>query len=947
MVGAIIVSLPLTLWRNESKAIAHVLPSSIYFVARVIERWCKTTKQTMTSESVIQQIKTYMAQNEWSKAISVCEEQIAKEPNRIELYPFLAKAYTSQGRLTEAIATYQQALGTALNQAEIYAEIGLLYSKQQQFVRAAWHYQKALSINPNWAELQYNLGVVLHQLGDWEKSIAAYQEALKLKPNYYTVYFNLGVLYDRRGELKLAVEHYQRAIEIQPDYIKAYSNLGSTLAKQRSYDSAIRVLQQALYLNPTWSTLHNNIGQIYLLNGESDKALDSFEMAISLDSTMGLAYNNLAKLWQQEGNLREVVGSLKRFISLEPTNVAAFSFLAGVLLYRGNRKEGLKYLRSAVALEPTFVNAYCQGEYSRDSTDLLQRAKASCADFLKALQKDLPDEEVLEYLWQTYSNWGDVLLEYGGLLEAESYYRQGIDIKPDRVSLYLNLGNCLAKQERWNAAIAIYQMGLALEPNHGQICFQLGKILEKNDLPHSAVNYYEKILKDKSYKEGMWQNLPQLFPTEAALSHFPKAMYPRTHDWIRDCDLEDYSYTEVAWEGTEAKNTQRQTLSAVTLDRGKNKSASRTDCGGVSCNNCMSELVEGFRPVALGNRSYQCSFENAPQIKAPLPFVATIPEGRVWNAPQKNSWLICNATAVITPDNYLLGDVSRSYPWYLPPCSYKEQAERTLFNLEELPDLTELSGKVALLTGLAGHVYYHWMFDILPRLEILRLSGINLETIDRFVVNYNEKPFQKETLSWLGIPLEKIVSSDRNSYIKASELIVPSFPGYLDWVPFGTIKFLRQTFLPKLSLDSSQFGKKIYVSRARARGRKIINEESVAKFLNERGFTTVYLEEMTVLEQVALFANAKAIVTPHGSGLTNLAFCSPKTKVVELFSPHYLRTDYWMISQELDLHHYYCLGESFNCHILRNLMYQNSLTEDILVNLNSLELVLKAANIDN
>ncbi|VEP14568.1 Glycosyltransferase AER61, uncharacterized [Hyella patelloides LEGE 07179] len=896
----------------------------------------------MTSESAIKQIRSYIAQRQWSEVIALCAQTLKNNPKRLEFYPFLAKAYTNQGRLTEAISVYQQALGTALNQAEIYAELGLLYSKQNQFVQAAWHYQKALAINPDWAELQYNLAVVLHQLGDWEQTIAAYQQALKTKPDYPAVYFNLGVLYDRRGELDTAVKNYQRAIEIQPNHIRAYSNLGSTLAKQKKYATAIKILQQGLQINPTWSTLHNNLGQIYLLNEQPDKALASFEMATSLEPSMGLAYNNLSKLWQQQGNYERVAEIIKYFINLEPTNVAAFSHLAGVLFHQGKREQAIKYLRQAIALEPDFVNTYCENNLQENTTDLLTRAKNSCAKFLAALSEEADTPEVLNFLWQTYSHWGDVLFEYGSITQAEACYRKGLDIKPDAVSLYLNLGNCLAKQKRWNAAVGIYQMGLILEPHHGQLGFQLGKILENQQLAQSAVDYYEQILQKKSYQTGLWQELPQLFPTKNTLSHLPQAIYHHTHDWIRDCRLEDYSYTEIVWEGTAPTNSRRSKQPPIQITP-EELDNSEIECGGVSCAKCMAQLINEFQPVFIGNRSYQCSFNYSLDITASLPFVVSIPQGKVWNAPQKNSWIICHAIAVMTPDNYLLGDLSRCYPWFLPPCPYPEKTNHKIFEVDRLPDLTQLKGKVAVLSGLAGHVYYHWMFDILPRIELMRLSEIDLDSIDWFVINSIEKPFQKETLSWLGIPLNKVVSSDDTSFIEAEELIVPSFPGYLDWIPYGTIKFLRQTFLPKISIESSQYGKKIYISRARARTRQVINEKAVTQFLNKLDFQTIFLEEMSILEQVALFANAKVIVAPHGSGLTNLAFCSPQTTVIELFSPNYIRTDYWVISEQLELKHYYCLGENFNCPTLRNLMYQNSLTEDILVNLSSLELVLNVA----
>ncbi|MGL5880384.1 MAG: glycosyltransferase family 61 protein, partial [Xenococcaceae cyanobacterium] len=95
----------------------------------------------------------------------------------------------------------------------------------------------------------------------------------------------------------------------------------------------------------------------------------------------------------------------------------------------------------------------------------------------------------------------------------------------------------------------------------------------------------------------------------------------------------------------------------------------------------------------------------------------------------------------------------------------------------------------------------------------------------------------------------------------------------------------------------------------------------------------------------AVFANAKAIVAPHGAGLTNLVFCNENTKIIELFSPNYVRTDYWMISWELKLKHYYVVGKNFDCYPLRQLMYQNSLTEDISIDIDSLDEALKAAGV--
>lgn len=896
-------------------------------------------------EFSIKNIQSHLAQGEWKRVIELCQQGIdrsddATSHQTIDCYAYLARAYAQQGEIAQAMDTYQKILAISSNQAEIYAELGLLYSKQQNPRQAAWHYQQALKLKPQWAELQYNLGVILHQLGNWQQAIATYQEALKIKPNYAAAYFNLGVLYDQKGELEAAIAAYQQAIAIQPNLVRAYSNLGSTYARQQNYKQAIATFKRGTALNPTWATLHNNLGQVYWFNRQPDLAWSSFATAIMLDPKMTLAQHNLGRLWQQQGNYPQAIQLFQRVIDLEPQNLLAHGSYAEAQHRLGNLEATLDSWRTIIKLQPDFVDAYCQQKLATSPQDLLETAKLSCARFLQALKQG-QKSEAYEHLWQTYSQMGDVLFEFGGVKQAEFYYQRALQIKSTDPELYLKLGNCLARQKRLDAAIGIYQLGLLLEPQQPQICFQLGKILERTHEAEQAVNLYELVLHQESEPTPDWQQLPKLFPTEDNLATLPAKIYHHTQDWVRDCSLKDFNYVQIVWSEEQEttiplKSTTRQS-EIITINP---EETSYPDCGGVNCQKCMGKLIQQFKPMQIGHHAFKCSPEQAPKIQGGLPFVVTIPEGRAWVAPQKNSWVICHALAVITPDNYLLGDLSRDYPWFLPGCPYQERAEHAMFLQEQLAPREKLEGKVALLSTLAGHVYYHWMFDLLPRLELLKRSELKLQEIDWFVVNSLNKPFQKETLNLLGIPESKIIESDRQSHIQATELIVPSFPGYLDWVSEGTINFLRQTFLSQVSLAQSN-RQKIYVSRARAKNRQLINEVEVSELLTQQGFKTVFLEEMSVLEQVAVFINAEIIVAPHGSGLTNIVFCSPNTKIVELFSPNYLRTDYWMISQQLQLEHYYLVGENFDCLSLRNLMYQNPLTEDILVNIDALKLILQ------
>ncbi|NER04122.1 MAG: tetratricopeptide repeat protein, partial [Okeania sp. SIO3C4] len=248
----------------------------------------------------------------------------------------------------------------------------------------------------------------------------------------------------------------------------------------------------------------------------------------------------------------------------------------------------------------------------------------------------------------------------------------------------------------------------------------------------------------------------------------------------------------------------------------------------------------------------------------------------------------------------------------------------------------------------------------LPRIEILRRNGINFEQIDWFLVNSTKQPFQRETLRVLGIPEDKIIESDRYPYIQAKKLIVPSFSSHLAWLEKWALQFHRQVFLnPSLStVFQDGFKRKenqhnqviyypdrIYVSRNKAKYRRVINEAKLIDLLSQYGFVTIELETLSVVEQVALFANAKVIVSPHGSGLTNIMFCTPETTVIELVSPNYIKHYYWAIAQQLGLKYYYLVGEEFSYYPIRQIMYPNSLTEDIIINLDKLEKMLSQVSI--
>ncbi len=56
----------------------------------------------------------------------------------------------------------------------------------------------------------------------------------------------------------------------------------------------------------------------------------------------------------------------------------------------------------------------------------------------------------------------------------------------------------------------------------------------------------------------------------------------------------------------------------------------------------------------------------------------------------------------------------------------------------------------------------------------------------------------------------------------------------------------------------------------------------VVALLAEHGFEAIFMEDLSLAEQIRLMGETAVLLAPHGAGLTNMMFCAPGTQVVEI-----------------------------------------------------------------
>ena len=244
--------------------------------------------------------------------------------------------------------------------------------------------------------------------------------------------------------------------------------------------------------------------------------------------------------------------------------------------------------------------------------------------------------------------------------------------------------------------------------------------------------------------------------------------------------------------------------------------------------------------------------------------------------------------------------------------------------------------------GGAKHYYYHWLFDSLPKFDLLRKSGLARE-IDYFLVPSVAHKYQVEYLKKFGIRDEQIIDSTKVPHLIADRLVVASYTRLREHLPRWVC-----TYLHEIMVDKNQHrdrNKLIYIARGDAqRNRKVINEDCLIRELRELGFETYYLTRYSIYEQAELFNSAKMVVGSHGGGLSNLVFCEPGTPVVEFFPDNYVNHLFYDVCLKCDLPYHYlvCPSEKGS---KDELMAETNLVADVPAIVNRVRIVLETAGL--
>jgi hypothetical protein len=199
--------------------------------------------------------------------------------------------------------------------------------------------------------------------------------------------------------------------------------------------------------------------------------------------------------------------------------------------------------------------------------------------------------------------------------------------------------------------------------------------------------------------------------------------------------------------------------------------------------------------------------------------------------------------------------------------------------------------------------YFHWLADVLPRLFTMkeRLKDLVLLLPSQFkelkYVSASLEPFAMGAVEFL----------DPEEVLRCKSLMVPTQTApsghYNDELIQQVGNLLVEFYADKPRETPKE---RIYISRALAPKRKILNEAEVISVLREFDFRIIRTEDHSFAEQVKMASSARYLVSNHGAGLTNMLFMSPGTKVLELrHATDRINNCYFTLASALNLDYFY------------------------------------------
>lgn len=199
--------------------------------------------------------------------------------------------------------------------------------------------------------------------------------------------------------------------------------------------------------------------------------------------------------------------------------------------------------------------------------------------------------------------------------------------------------------------------------------------------------------------------------------------------------------------------------------------------------------------------------------------------------------------------------------------------------------------------------YYHWVLDLIPQFELIKLHAINSKKI---LLPRPIKEYEIESIKHFKKEYDLIFMDDKSNF-ELKNCYVFNTATMSGIATERKVQYIRECFIVNNEF-SNKISKKLYLMRGSTQnGRRIINEIELIEKLKEYNVEAVQMDLLSFNEQISLMQSAKLVISSHGAALTNLVFTNERINVIEILTEG-TRNRKWFFEISSLLKHFYYIA---------------------------------------
>ncbi|NIR72452.1 tetratricopeptide repeat protein [candidate division KSB1 bacterium] len=358
-------------------------------------------------------------------------------------------------------------------------------------------YQRAIALDPNEFRWTYYYAIVLSETGSPE-AFKWFERCSSLNSDYAPLHVIYGEALYEAGQLEKARMAYRRALAINSNSAHAYLGLGKIALSKGDLTRSREYLHKTLEPKPQFREAHGLLAEVYRRLNEPKKANRELKIAQQLPKISPLADPVYDELVKQ--------------------GVSAFWYRERGLVYQaeGRIDEAIQQFKIALQLRPDPEGHVYVANLLRELNRLDE-----AADHYRAAINLQPNYIV------AYNNLGQLLLEMGQVEEGLMWVEKALRLDRRFPDAYISLGTFYVRKGRDAEAIATYRQGLQVTQGFMPIALRLAWLLATSPQQElrdgkEAMRLAKAICKKTKYHDP--ESLDVLAAAYAEMGQFSKAV---------------------------------------------------------------------------------------------------------------------------------------------------------------------------------------------------------------------------------------------------------------------------------------------------------------------------------------------------------------------------------------------------------------------------------------